>query len=253
MFVLLIYFETAVAGSETCDDTGLRIAYQALEIEGSLLCFLYTPNKVEGVRHDLSLDPDGISLYSIDASGQAGLVYQLAYAGTKGKIKGAFFSLVGNSKLIFVIHSMEAPSSWDVVGDVYSVSVIGFDGEKLVVDLSLSRFFDLGGDSVNAQGEITHIYPYKDQVSVERAIRSPIFNSVKTSTPINAIVREKTALYGGDLEPATWQISHKYAFKNDRVTLEDSTAGWCKISYVASIEPSKMWLSCDAIYFLGNQ
>lgn len=148
-----------------------------------------------------------------------------------------------------MIQSMEALSSWDIVDDAYSVSVINFDGENFVVELRLSRFFDMGGDSMDDQGKIKYIYPYKNKASVENAIRSPMFKSVETSTPVSAIVRKRTALYGGDLEPATWDVSQRYASKNDRVTLEDSMAGWCKVSYTAEIAPIRMWLICDAISF----
>lgn len=251
--VLMICFESATAGSAPCHSAGLRTAYKPLEIHGTAVCFFYTPNKLDKSGNKSYLDPDGISLYSITTSGQAELLYELAYAGTKSEIKDAFIGSVAGGERLFVIHAMEAPSSWDIVGDVYSVSVINFDGEKFVVDLELSRFFDLGGDSMNAQGQIKYVYPYKEKASVENAIRSAIFKSVELSTPASAIVREKTALYGGDLEPATWEVSHRYASKSDRVTLEDSMAGWCKISYVAERMPTRMWLICDAISVLVRE
>jgi len=247
--VLLICVENTALGSDSCNNMGLRTAYNPLKIDGSLMCFLYTPNTSEKSGNSLSSDPDGISLYSSTTNGQAEFLYELAYAGTKNEIKDAFLSSVNGEKRLFVIHSMEAPSSWDIVDDLYNVSVINFDGENFAVDLRLSRFFDLGGDSMDDQGKLKYIYPYKDKASVENAIRSPIFKSVETSTPISAIVREKTALYGGDLEPATWDVSQRYASKNDRVTLEDSMAGWCKVSYTAEIAPIRMWLICDAIGF----
>ena len=246
---LLICYENAVAGSDPCSNAGFRKAYKSLKIDSSLVCFLYIPNTLKKSDNSLSSVPDGISLYSSNASGKAEFLYELTYAGTKNEIKDAFLSSIDGGKRLFVIHSMEAPNSWDVVNDAYSVTVINFDGENFVVDLRLSRFFDFGGDSMDDQGKIKYVYPYKDKASVEKAIRSPLFKSVETSTPVSAIVREKTALYGGDLEPATWDVSQRYASKNDRGTLEDSMAGWCKVSYTADIAPVRMWLICDAISF----
>ncbi|MBO0494149.1 hypothetical protein [Pseudomonas sp. Marseille-Q1929] len=71
------------------------------------------------------------------------LVYDLPYAGTKGVINDVFaFSVADASeKVLFVVHSVEAPMSWDAVSDIHDVAVIRAQAGRLVKDEKLSRFF----------------------------------------------------------------------------------------------------------------
>jgi hypothetical protein len=76
-----------------------------------------------------------------------------------------------------------------------------------------------------------------------------VFQVVNSSTPVEGTIKEKTFLYGGDSEPAMQDPSKKYLIKGDQVMLEDSVAGWCKVSYVAAVKPITMWVQCKAIVF----
>ncbi len=253
-FLLLILFfvsaATAVAGDRACSDIGLRQAYPSIEVRGITACFVYTKTDVQ-YEGQLSRDPDGISVYSISESEKPTLVYEFPYAGTEGKINDAFLLTVDgvHDEMLFVIHSIETPRSWESVSDVYDVSVIKLQGEVLIQDLKLSRFFRLGGDLVDTQGRPTYIYPYKDKKSVEETVRSPLFHAINASTPIEGTIQEKSFLYGGDSEPAMQDPSKMYLIKGDQITLEDSMAGWCKVSYAAKAKLIRMWVQCKTIDF----
>lgn len=242
---------TAANASELCGEVGVRIAYEPLMVEGALLCFLYTNNTPGPDSNKLSVEPDGISILSMAKGRKPKLVYDLPYAGTVGKINDAFvIATNGNQdKRLFVLHSAEAPSTWDAVGDVYDVSVIDVGKNEIVLDKTLSRFFDMGADIGDSKGRIKFYYPYKDRRSVEKAISSPIFRSVRTSTSVDGVVSGKTLIYGGDLEPANWEPSKKYLLKGSRVTVEDSMGGWCKVSLKKGAEQFRKWLLCDAVVF----
>ncbi|MNP37927.1 hypothetical protein D3C76_1314040 [compost metagenome] len=124
--------------------------------------------------------------------------------------------------------------------------------KALVKDQAVSRFFDMGGDLVDAQGMPSYIYPYKDRKSVEEAIRSPIFQTVNSSNSIKGTIKEKTFLYGGDTEPAMQDPSKMYLIKGDQITVEDSMAGWCKVSYAVKTKLITMWVQCKSIVFPKN-
>uniref|UniRef100_UPI00200C9B14 hypothetical protein n=1 Tax=Pseudomonas sp. MWU13-2100 TaxID=2935075 RepID=UPI00200C9B14 len=98
-----------------------------------------------------SSDPDGVALYSVSKAEEPRLVYEFPYAWTKGKINDAFLLSEegGHDKMLFVIHSIWTPRSWDPVSDVYDVSVIRLQDGALIRDQKLSRFFGMGGDLVD--------------------------------------------------------------------------------------------------------
>jgi hypothetical protein len=256
-FLLLILFGTsaimAVARDGTCGDFGFKQAYKSIEVQGNTVCFLYTKAS-EQDEGQLSVDPHGISIYKMSKAEEPTLIYELPYAGTEGKINDAFLLDVDGSygEGLFILHSVETPSSWDPVSDIYDVSVIKLQSETLVHDQKLSRFFDLGGDLVDSQGRPTYTYPYKDRKSVEEAIRSPVFHAVASSTSVEGTIKEKVFLYGGDSEPAMQDPSKKYLIEGDQVVVKDSMAGWCKVMYAGKPKPITMWTQCTAITFQAD-
>jgi len=243
---------TAVASDRTCSDIGLEQAYHPIEIQGVTACFVYTKTSLD-YEEKTSVDPDGVAVYSVSKAEEPRLVYEFPYAWTKGKINDAFLLSVGggDEKILFVIHSIWTPRSWDPVSDVYDVSVIRLQDGALIRDQKLSRFFDMGGDFVDAQERPTYIYPYKDKEAVEEAVRSPLFRVVHLSTPIEGVIQEKTFLYDdyGGSELSLNNSKRMYLIKGDRVTVKDSTAGWCKILYAGKAKPITMWAQCKTINF----
>jgi hypothetical protein len=258
MIKLVIFFgyllvSTATAGSEGCSGIGLREAHSSMDVHGVKACFLYTKADVK-TEGQLSRDPDEISLYSVIPSKDPELVYEFPYAGTEGAITDAFFLPVAGAveEMLFVIHRMEAPRSWDPISDVYNVSVIRREGDALLLDKKRTRFFDLGGDTIDEQRRSTYIYPYKDKKSVEAAIGSPLFHSIIDNKKITGTILEKTFLYDGGSEPLPQNSSKMYLIKGDRVLVEDSMAGWCRVSYQAKVKIIAKWAQCKSINFSAN-
>jgi hypothetical protein len=247
-FLVFIFVRNAVGSESFCNKAGLGQAYPPKDISGGVVCFVYTRTD-EQYDGDFSKSPDGISVFFFRKSEGAKLVYEFPYAGTRGKINDAFFIPVGKKygEVLFVIHSIETPRSWDPVSDVYDVSVIRFQGEVPILDKRLSRFFDMGGDFVDAQGQPTYFYPYKDRTAVEAAVRSPLFDVVRTSSSVEGVVREKSFLYRGDSEPSF--KTGMYLIKGDKVKVEDSTGGRCKVTYAAKLKSITMWIDCKSIFF----
>ncbi len=202
----------------------------------------------------MSRDPDEISLYSVISPEKPKLVHEFPYAGTEGAITDAFLLPVGErgEEMLFVIHRMETPRAWDPVSDIYDVSAIRLEGGNLLLDKKRTRFFDLGGDSVDEQGRSTYIYPYKDRKSVEEAVGSPLFHIIIAGKKITGTILEKTFLYEGGSEPIQQSPTKMYLIDGDRVLVTDSTAGWCKVSYQTKIKMITKWTQCKSISFSAN-
>lgn len=239
------------AFGQMCDEVGMRQAYQSVNLVETTACFVYkkTPAEKEG---QLSRDPDGIAIYSYSKSGGKNFIYEFPYAGTKGRINDAFVLFVSSvsKEMLFVIHSIEAPKAWDVLSDVYDVSVFVFEGGDLVRDEAYSGFFDMGGDMNNAEGLLSYVYPYKNKGSIENVVRSALFEVAGVSPFVGGVVTEKSFLYGGDFEPLIQEPSRMYLIKGDEVKVEASMAGWCKVSHITKIKPNTMWVQCKSIAFL---
>jgi hypothetical protein len=254
--VAVIFFgvlEVAIASGDECGGIGLLQAHKSTVLHGSSVCFVYSKtSSQDGLK--LSRDPDEISLYAISESERPELLYEFPYAGTQGKINDVFFLAIEGAaeEMLFVIHSMQSPKSWDTKSDIYDVSVIRHQGGILIRDQKLSRFFDLGGDLVDTQGKSTYLYPYKDKKSVEGAVRSALFRAINSSTKIMGTVQEKTFLYAGDSEPALQDPKKAYLIKGDQVTLADSMAGWCKILYQGKAKLITRWAQCKSIVLAEN-
>ncbi|MFS2201602.1 hypothetical protein ACCD00_24155 [Pseudomonas sp. Pseusp3] len=245
--------QAKIPGANKCIGIGLREAYSSIDVDRVNACIVYTKSDAQ-TEGQLSRDPDGISLYSVISSGTPKLVHEFPYAGTEGKITDAFFLPVDGvlEEMLFVIHRMEVPKSWDSISDIYSVSVIRREGNTLLLDKKRTRFFDLGGDTVDEQGHSTYVYPYKDKKSVEEAVSSPLFSTITADKKITGTVLEKTFLYEGASEPLPQYSSKMYLIKGDRVLVEDSTAGWCKVSYQAKVKMITRWGQCKSIDFSAS-
>ncbi|WP_433736006.1 hypothetical protein [Pseudomonas putida] len=253
VFFAYLFGSTAVASDVDCGSTGFREAYHSMDAHGVKACFVYTKTDVE-TEKQLSRDPDEISLYSVVSTEKPKLIYEFPYAGTQGKITDAFFLPVDGvlDEMLIVIHRMEAPRSWDSVSDIHSVSIIKREGNTLALDKKRTRFFDLGGSNVDEEGHSTYVYPYKDKESVEEAVSSKLFSAIIADKKITGTILEKTYLNEGASEPIPQYSSKMYLIKGDRVLVEDSTAGWCKVSYQSKVKMITKWAQCKSINFSAN-
>lgn len=249
--VELQYPEKKIPGANQCSGIGLREAFSSIDVDRVNACLVYTKTDVQS-EEQLSRESDGISIYSVVSSDTPRLVYEFPCAGTEGKVTDAFFLPVGGEGMLFVIHRIEAPRSWDSVGDIYDVSVFRLEGDNLLLDKNFTRFFDLGGDSVDEQGRLTYIYPYKDKKSVEAVVGSPLFYSIIADKEITGTILEKTFLFDGGSEPIQQSKTKMYLIEGDRVLVTDSTAGWCKVSYEAKIKMITKWAQCKSINFSAS-
>lgn len=246
----LLSLEAATANTEACSGIGIAQAYESINLHGTFACFVYSQTGTND-EQQLSRDPDGISVYEYSEIGKPKLVYELPYAGTDGIIHDAFLipDEGTDEDMLFVIHSFKTPKSWDAVSDIYSVSVIKTLNGSLVRDSTLSRFFDLGGDLIDAHGRVTYTYPYKDKKSVEDSVRSSLFKAVRSGVKIKGTIQEKAFLYTGSSEPSAPDPKKSYLIKGDQITLEDSIAGWCKILYQGKNALISKWMQCRYIDF----
>lgn len=256
LILLLSFFfgSTAFASNEKCSNVGLREAYKSMSTNGLDICFAYTKSDVRAEKK-LSSDPDEISLYSVAPSKKPKLIFQFPYAGTEGTITDAFFFTAEGKfeETLFIIHRMEAPKSWDSVSDIYSVSVFRWEGDSLLPDQKRTRFFDIGGDTIDEHGQSTYMYPYKDKKSIESAIASPLFLTVVADEKVTGTIMEKTFLHDGGSEPLPEYSSKMYLIKGDRVLVEDTTAGWCRVLYQTKVKIIKKWAQCRSINFSVNR
>jgi hypothetical protein len=239
-----------ISGANKCSDIGLREAFSSIDVDRVNACIVYTKPDLQA-KGQLSREPDGISLYSVVSSEKPKLVYEFPYLGAEGIITDAFLLPVdeGGEELLFVVHRMEMPREWDPVSDIYDVSVFRFEADTLLLDKKLTRFFHLGGDDVDKKGGITFVYPYKDRKSVEKAAGSPLFHAILAGKVINGSIMEKAFLYDGGSEPLLQYSPKMYLIKGDKVLVEDSWAGWCKVSYQAKVKIVDKWVQCKSISF----
>ncbi len=102
---------------------------------------------------------------------------------------------------------------------------------------------------LDSEGRSTYLFPYKDKKSIDEVVNSPLFQVVNSSASVKGTIKEKAFLYGGDSEPVIQDPSKMYLIEGDQVTVEDSIAGLCKISYEAKTKPITMWVKCNSIIF----
>jgi hypothetical protein len=242
----------AGASQNDCSALGLEQAFPAIGKEAVAVCFLYTktPPDYEGQK---SQNPDGIAVYSVAAAATPTNVYELPYAGTVSEINEVFvWEGVGGEQLVFVLYSFVAPMPWDVIGDIYGVAVVRIEGKSAIEDAKLTRFFGFGGDLISSGGQVSYVYPYKDKAALQKVIRSELFRAVSVSEPARGKILERAALFGGEAEPDRHAPTKMYLIAGDRVSVVDSTEGWCKISYLAAKKAVK-WLDCKLIRFDADE
>jgi hypothetical protein len=238
----------ASAKPDKCTQYGREIAYPSIVSQGVTICFVYTetPQEYDG---QLSRAADGVAVYAATDLGTLPMPFELPYAGTAGMIVDSFVvadEMFGKEKL-FVVHSFMTPRSWEVVGDIYSVSVFGIEAGVLVRDENASRFFGFGGDLIREEVGLRFSYPFKTRRDVELIIQSSLYRARVDQREISASVSEKAFLYEGALEPFVQVKAKKYLIKGDRVLVLDATAGWCKVSYGPPEKNIVMWLQCKSL------
>ena len=247
-FVLIFLSATANSKQHNCTQYGREVAFPSVVSQGVTICFVYTetPQEYDG---QLSRPADGVAVYAATDLGALPIPFELPYAGTPGKVVDAFVvadEMFGGER-IFVVHSFMTPRSWEVVGDIYSVSVFLIEAGVLVRDENASRFFDFGGDLIREEVGLRFSYPFKTRKDVELIIQSSLYRARADQREIYASVSEKAFLYEGDLEPFIQVKAKKYLIKDDRVLVLDATAGWCKVSYGPPETNIVMWLQCKSL------
>jgi hypothetical protein len=244
--LLTVFSANAIAKQQPCADLGLEQAFPPVEQLDVVGCFVFKPRQLRD-EGQISTDPDGLALYGVTESSTPALIYEFPYAGTEGSIEGAFYQSVENEKFLLVIHKFDPPRSWDVVSDLYDVSVFRLESGGLVHDEKLSRFFGLGGELADEKGKIVYRFPYTSELSVKRAVSSDLFKAVVRSALIKGIISGKTFLYEGNTEPRFKQPSKMYLVPGDIVEVVDSTGGWCKISYLQKSRSKRLerWTPCS--------
>lgn len=230
----------------SCESIGGDVAYDPVSYKGVTGCFILEYDNDENAG-GLSRNPPVIVLYSISSNLGVSRVGELPYPGSTGRVDDAFFLDVDNDNVaeMLVIHSADAPSTWEVAGRVYDVRVFSVDHGEIFESKSLSRVFGLGGDQVNMAGEIVYRFPYKNRASVEAAVNSMIA-SLMTNEGVPGIMKEKSFFYR---DASVQQRERAYVVAGDSVVVDDTTAGWCKATYEGKSRRTTAWLRCDAISF----
>lgn len=232
----------------SCAAVGYEQAFSSLTKEEVTVCFFHVPTPPEQAGQ-LSKDPDSQVVYTTSELEGPALVYELPYAGTQGKIVDAFFlnDNVLHDVALVVIHSIDSPRSWDTVGDVFDVSVFRRKGTAFSRDEQLSRFFDMGGDRVDAEGRKIYEYPYKNRHSIDSAMASVLFQGIAGGLTNKGMVLGKAAVFGGDIEPSGERLENVYLPKGESVDVLDSVAGWCKVNSSLKSNSTPIWLLCTSL------
>lgn len=243
----------APASENNCSKLGLKEAFSETTFKDSVVCYLFvktTDN--ESDTSGLSVDPDGISIYSLVKGKEAERLVDLPYAGTNGKIVDAFTSSAdeGGEPKLYIIHSFELPSSWEALSDIYNVTVLSAKGDNLVVDKKASRYFGMGADLTNANGHIFQ-YPYKSKEGLQSALNSLLYKKIMLSATIKGRLIKKTPLYLGEFEPIFHEQTSLYKEKDSAVLIDDSTKGWCRTKNLKSQTTINVWLECSALSLEG--
>ncbi|MGF6091828.1 hypothetical protein [Pseudomonas sp. 18173] len=96
------------------------------------------------------------------------------------------------------------------------------------------------------------MYPYKDRKSVEKTAGSPLFHAILAGKVISGSIMEKAFLYDGGSEPLLQYSPKMYLIKGDKVLVEDSWGGWCRVSYQTTIKIITNWTQCKSIDFSAS-
>ncbi|MCD7099391.1 hypothetical protein [Stenotrophomonas sp. MMGLT7] len=240
IIALLAFSFSSQASELLCNIPGLKEARKPIQSKKFSFCFFFTSAN-EGTTTATSTDPEAISVYFSSGKAQPEFLYELPYSGTESIIEDAFLVTGRESERIAVIHSSDAPSTFEIAGRLYDVTVFDTSGKRPELDFSANKFFDGGGDLSGPNGNITYRYPYKTREKVISALHSPIY-SAASEAPVSAIVTNKAFLY---LEPSSREISKTYLIQGDVLSVEDATAGWCNVRYRGKSKSIIKWMHCE--------
>ncbi len=223
-----------------CNVPGLKEASKPVQSKKFFFCFFFTQAE-DGTTTATSTDPAAISVYFSSGKAIPEFLYELPYSGTESIIEDAFLVPSRESERLAVIHSSDAPSTFEIAGRLYDVTVFDLSGQRPELDSSANKFFDGGGDLSDSNGSVIYYYPYKTREKVISALHSPIYGATP-ERPASATVTKKSFLY---IEPNSREISRTYLIKGDTVSVEDATAGWCNVRYKGNSKPIVKWMQCD--------
>lgn len=169
----------------------------------------------------------------------------LPYPGSTGRIQDVIFLDLNSdgAEEMVVIHSADAPSTWEVIDRVYDPRVFLISEDGVAESQSLSRALGLGGDQINSHDGGLYVYPYKDQASIQAAVDG-VVGGLMTHGSIQGTVNSTSFFY---TYASVHERSGAYVIEGDPVTIEDTTAGWCKAKYQGETKQTTGWLWCDSI------
>jgi hypothetical protein len=225
-----------------CNVPGLKEASKPVQSKKFAFCFFFTPAD-DGTTTPTSSDPPAISIYFSFDKAPPTLLYELPYSGTESIIEDAFLVPSRESERLAIIHSSDKPSTFEIAGRLYDVTVFDLSKSRPEMDLIAKKFFDGGGDLSDPNGSVTYYYPYKTREEVVSALQSPIYGA-KSESPLSATVTDKAFLYS---EPNSREMSRTYLIKGDVVSVEAATAGWCNVSYQGKSKSIIKWMQCSLL------
>ncbi|GAB3052487.1 hypothetical protein [Stenotrophomonas tumulicola] len=233
----------ANASALPCDALPQEAASKPVEANGTVFCFVHARPQDEAPGSAPS-GPAAISVYASRQGAPATFVYELPYSGTDSVVDDAFLANGRSAgEQVVIIHSSDAPSTFEITGKLHDVTVLDVSGKHPVVSEKARKFFDIGGDVADASGNITFHYPYKTRQPVIAALDSPIFNA-SASNPVAAQVKDKAFLYP---EPDSRVASKAYVIKGDTVSVQDASGGWCQVSYQGKSKAIVRWMQCELL------
>ncbi|MCA8092057.1 hypothetical protein LGM65_14330 [Burkholderia anthina] len=233
----------------TCADIHSPQVYPLLNITSGTICFVQEP--VLDLKTRESIGADAISLYYI-ANGGSPVKAEgrgLLYDATPGKIVDAFPARIGRGRneSVFVIHSMDVRSSLvepNSSGKFYSVSVFDLIDKNLRRDERASEWFGADYSWLSDGRKIIYKFPYQSKTDVLRGIASPFSSLMADGKKVPVVINKKSYLYD---DSSIKNKTNKYLIKGDRATVEDVSAGWCRVNYSSGKVSVDMWLMCESL------
>ncbi|QSQ51502.1 hypothetical protein [Xanthomonas translucens] len=226
------------AKESSCGNSALKEASKPLYSRDFTFCFLFTTPE-EGVP----TDPAAISVYYSSGKTKPVFLYELPYSGTESRIEDAFLVPTDGGERLAIIHSSDTPSTFEIVSQLYDVTVIDIGRNPPSLNETAKHFFDFGGDFADANGKVIYKYPYKTRDTVIAALKSKIFG-IGPNGKLAATVKDKALLYP---EPNSREKTKSYLIQGDKVSVEDATSGWCKIRFQAKAKQIVKWMDCSSL------
>jgi hypothetical protein len=230
------------AESLECAKLGATAAHPPLVADRVVMCMTFEP-----VTHQGFSEPPEIAVYAAYENTTPEKIYTLPDARTQSVIESAFTGTLAGEQIFLVLYRMSTPSTWEFTSDIYGVSAFRVVNSALAHDAALSRFFDMGGDRSASNTSFSYTYPYKTRDSINRALSTRLLRSLMANSSLSGTVITKAFLYEGGDEPDVLPLSKMYLLKGDHVTVQDATAGWCKIKYVKKADTINKWMRCSAL------